>query len=290
MPQIRSLFPAKAAAIEAAHQRAIEYLIEAKKVLKRLHNPGRQYEQHRQWLEDFFGSPGIMPSQVKKIETAINSILGRLLKPSMNPLNSERYVLLRHVPTNQSELAFVLINDTRKYIYIYEGFFQTLLDPFNTGIMLGLKPTHPPFDFNLHFRATTLIHEVSHQTAKTVDIAYLNSGSPYVELLKNSAAPFHNILDQLSSLQTTALSRSTTISDLFINQNAAAPSTTSLPAKTQQRILAVTGAPTLDQARLAFLNDPQVRFNVIVCNADSLTLVISRLGGNIERYQPLAHP
>ena len=290
MPQIRSLFPAKAAAIEAAHQRAIEYLIEAKKVLKRLHNPGRQYEQHRQWLEDFFGSPGIMPSQVKKIETAINSILGRLLKPSMNPLNSERYVLLRHVPTNQSELAFVLINDTRKYIYIYEGFFQTLLDPFNTGIMLGLKPTHPPFDFNLHFRATTLIHEVSHQTAKTVDIAYLNSGSPYVELLKNSAAPFHNILDQLSSLQTTALSRSTTISDLFINQNAAAPSTTSLPANTQQRILAVTGAPTLDQARLAFLNDPQVRFNVIVCNADSLTLVISRLGGNIERYQPLAHP
>ena len=290
MPQIRRLYPAKAAAIEAAHQQAIEYLIEAKRVLKRLYEPGSPFEQHRQWLEDFFGSPSLTPQQIKKIKAAIDSILGRLLKPSMNPLTSERYVVLRHVPANNAELAFILADDTRKYIYIYEGFFQTVQDPFNTGIMLGLKRTNPPFDFNLHFRATTLIHEVSHQTAKTVDIAYMNASSPYIELLENSAAPFHDILDQISSMQATALSRSTTISDLFISHTSTNTPPASLSARIQDRILAETGASTLDQARLIFLADPQSRFNVILSNADSLTLLISRLGGNIERYQPVVHP
>lgn len=176
MASIRAVYPEKAAAIQSAHELAVTYLKEAKRTLNNLNNPSEIYTNHAQWLSNFLGVNRITDAYQSQLSTAINAILDRLLKPAMNPLSSGRYIVGTSVDKlTNNRIAFVTSLNRRKYIYLDNNFFDTPLDPFNTGHMPGLIETQPPFDYNRHFRASTLIHECSHQVASTYDIAYLNA-------------------------------------------------------------------------------------------------------------------
>ncbi|MFP3516274.1 DUF6543 domain-containing protein [Pseudomonas sp. SIMBA_077] len=285
MASIRAVYPEKAAAIQSAHELAVTYLKEAKRTLNNLNDPSEIYKNHAQWLSNFLGVNRLTDAYQAQLSTAINAILDRLLKPSMNPLSSGRYIVGTSVDqlTNH-RIAFVSSSNRRKYIYLENNFFDTPLDPLNTGHMPGLMETQPPFDYNRHFRASTLIHECSHQVANTYDIAYLNAPGPYPELLQQDTAPTVVNRAALKAYQENKLSKATKRSELF---NDPVAEKTPVNESILAHILNTTRTQSLERARDEFLTNPTARVNIILSNADSLTLIITRLGGRIEQYIPV---
>lgn len=282
---IRRLAPEKAVMIQMAHQMALDYLSHAKQTLNGIMTMDPQALQYRLWLADYLSMPTVTDRELLIIDHAINMIFARLSKPSMNPLNSERYLKVKALIPDDDVVAFIDEADTHKYVYLTDLFFQTPFDRLNVNEHEWLEPTLPPFDYNRHYRAVTLLHELSHQKALTEDIEYMNVTYPFVELLKDNPNFKAFSKSRLSALQRDTLSITTSKIQLFNPVN----NQRSLPAPAAERILAITQTSTLDDARDVFLSDPQKRASIILSNADSIALIISRLGGKLETYLPV-HP
>lgn len=284
--EIRSLYPYQATVIQEAHALSVRYLETALETLAQLkvssatNNP----TVFSFWLQRFLGVVRLTTMDVEKIKKTVDLVYQRLLKPSMNPATSNRYVMCLPRDNNMQKLAFVNTSDARKYIYLNLGFFRTFLDPLNTGKMSGLLETIPPFEFNNHFRAVTLIHEVLHQVVGAHDLAYLDAAMPFHELLADSNVFVHGSSGNLQAMQSSALSLTTPRHLLFMKQGAV-QSGISLSGTDIEFVLKTTGASTLAQARDVFINDADKRVEIILSNADSMALIISRLGGSIDRYQ-----
>lgn len=284
MAQIRQLYPAKAVVIQEAHQYAVNYVNEGREVLKRIYDNDPISQRHAAWLTHFLGVSRLTALQTKKLDTILERIFSRLIKPSMNPLNSKRYVVGRSRDSDPNLIAFVTKLDSRKYIYLFDTFFRTRLDARQAGVMEELRPTVPPFDFNGHFRAVTLIHELCHQVAGAEDIAYINSALPYVEFLQDVVPSTANSATATRRLQEEGLSARTPRDELFRVQGSISSHNHEVNARIADSIVKLTGAQSLDQARDIFINDELKRADVILANADSLALIISRLGGGLENY------
>jgi|GEM_PF-6594864 len=284
MAQIRALFPGKATALQEAHQRAIAYLNEGRDVLRHIFDNDVTSQEHAAWLRDFLGVSRLSLVQTRKIDSVIGLVFSRLIKPSMNPISSKRYVVGRGNIYGAGRIAFVNALDKRKYIYLLDVFFNTPLDTRLAGTMDELKTTVPPFDFNGHFRAVTMIHEVSHQVAGSEDIAYMNSALPFVELLKDVVPVTLSSASRNRVLQAQALSALTPRHELFKIQSSKLTPKPDVGLRVSEHIKKLTGALTLDQARDIFINDELKRAEIILSNADSLALIISRLGGGRENY------
>ncbi|MFP3516275.1 DUF6543 domain-containing protein [Pseudomonas sp. SIMBA_077] len=278
MPLMHALRPDKATAIVVAHEAAVSYLTEANRVLKTFMQDPHLQTPLAQWLKAHLGVPVLLETYTNKIASAITAILGRLLKRSMNPLTSPRYISGKTPKHPNTRVAFVNPRDTIKYIYLEDNFFRPPISPYGPRPLAGLKKTIPAFNVDTHWRAITLIHEISHQMFNTEDIAYLNSSYPYPELFDPRIQTGLFYRTTLGKFQNSGLSNSTLRNDLFrqIDQTAHA------------LILKETGSQTLDQARDAFLSNPDQRVTIILSNADSLTLIISRLGGKIDQYVPVS--
>lgn len=283
---IRRLSPDKALMIQMAHQLAIEYLSAAKQTLEAMKVMDPQALKHRLWLADYLNIPTLTDRQILTVDLAINLIFARLSKPSMNPLNSERFLQVKAKKPDDEAVAFVDQDDTHKYVYLTDLFFDTPFDNLNASDHEWLEATLPPFDFNNHWRAVTLIHELSHQKFFTEDIQYINAAYPFVELLKNNPA-FDAVSQQKTThLQRNTLSVNTPRDRLFTLSSSQHP----LEASAVECILRLTGTTNLDDARKAFLDNPVKRASVILSNADSMALIISRLGGKLDTYLPVQAP
>ena len=284
MTQIRALYPDKATALLEAHQRAIAYLNEGRDVLRHIFENDVTSLAHAAWLRDFLGVSRLSLVQTRKIDSVIGLIFNRLIKPSMSPISSKRYVVGRGHIYGAERIAFVNMLDKRKYIYLSDVFFNTPLDTRLAGTMDELKTTVPPFDFNGHFRAVTMIHELSHQVAGSEDIAYMNSALPFVELLKDVVPVTFSSASRNRIMQAQALSALTPRHELFKMQGSQLMPRQDIGLRVSEHIMKLTGALTLDNARDIFINDELMRAEVILSNADSLALIISRLGGGRENY------
>ena len=284
MAQILALYPDKATVIQEAHQRAVSYLNEGREVLKHIDDSDAVSQEHAAWLINFLGVSRLTAVQIQRIDSVVEHVLSRLIKPSMNPTSSKRYVVGRCSVYDPRPVAFVTQLDKRKYIYFFENFFNTQLDIRQAGTMDELKVTVPPFDFNTHFRATTLIHEVCHQVAGAEDIAYMNASLPFVELLTDAVPLTARSATATRVLQAQALSIYTARHDLFKMQGSRLTPKPDVNLRVSEHIMKLTGALTLDHARDIFMNNESKRVEVILSNADSLALIISRLGGGRENY------
>lgn len=284
MAQIRALYPDKATALQEAHQRAVSFLNEGREVLKHIEDSDAVSQEHAAWLINFLGVSRLTAVQIQRIDSVIEHVLSRLIKPSMNPMSSKRYVVGRCSVYDPSPVAFVTQLDKRKYIYFFENFFNTQLDSRQTGMMDELRVTMPPFDFNTHFRATTLIHELCHQVAGAEDIAYMNASLPFVELLTDAVPLTAHSGTPNRVLQAQALSALTPRHELFKIQGSKLTPKPDVGLRVSEHIMKLSGALTLDQARDIFINDELKRAEIILSNADSLALIISRLGGGRENY------
>jgi hypothetical protein len=194
---------------------------------------------------------------------------------SMNLHSSKRYVIGRNRPGREEVLAFVDKKDPQRRIFLTDTFF-TLPDQLRST----LRSSQRGFEVADHFRATTLIHELSHLANLTHDIAYVEASAPFLDLIDNTApGPRSNsLLHDMKVYQQRTLTARTPRGRLFkIEDNGVWRDMDANDGSGYQQVLRLTGERTLAAARNKFLNNESIRSQVMLANADSVALLITLL-------------
>ncbi|NWC10400.1 hypothetical protein HX776_16445 [Pseudomonas agarici] len=277
MPAIKRLFPDKARRIGQAHELAVTYLKNAEVRLQSLTNDSRLDRQRHAYVKDFFGVSSLSRALRQEIEAMINTLLQTALDPARAPATSDLYVIGAGKKLDEPCVAFVLTCEAKKRIYLSEKFFEPNLQAY--------QPIRPrTFNMLLHSMASTLLHEFSHIALDALDISYLNAFYPFHDLIDTSTPDGEERQRWVREIQEESLSHRTPVLKLFRTEDTLSGGWTDVEGKAFERVLTLTGAKELYQARSHFLSDPVKRANVILANADSVALLISHLGRPIESY------
>ncbi|WP_095099462.1 dermonecrotic toxin domain-containing protein [Pseudomonas sp. Irchel 3A5] len=273
MAEIQRLYPLKATQIVEAHRQARIYLRYALENLtvratRRVLDP-----RVEQIIKDFFGVTSLSNKLVIPIKQAITDIYRLVLDPTLSPHSSPRYVVGTNKLNSRGTTAFTYTNDPLQRVFFSERYFCS---PF-----VRLKPAQSRlggFNTGAHYRATALIHELSHIAGKTVDIVYVDSELPFLDLLED-AGEYRARLKREQAKHQSKLSHLTPRDELFlIEDEGVLRDLKSEDGGAKQRVLKLTGAPTIDAARDVFLDDAHARAKIIMSNADSMALLVTLLG------------
>ncbi|MPQ65905.1 MULTISPECIES: hypothetical protein [unclassified Pseudomonas] len=276
---IRRLYPDRARLIRRGHEQAAAYLTAAIGNMNRLFSDTRLDKKRRLFVEKFFDTSAVNESMIRKIKFRAHLLLGELLNPSLNPETSLRYVVGSALHPEYNIQAFILSNETARRIYLTERFFEP-----GFQVYLPLRPR--TFDMQGHNMAAVLLHEVSHLVLDTIDFSPLDASRPFLDLLDTSTLLGRLHHDALERLQQHAFSSSTPDNELFKEPDDDDRHWHDVVGKPRQRLLQLTGARSLDEARRIFFSDENKRVDVMLENADSLTLLLTHLGRPPE-YHPL---
>lgn len=288
MGEIRRIFPEKAQAIVEGLDLATFYLHNCQQNLKLLEPVYPPVTRVHRFIADFFGieaDPGthsaeLSPDLVQTLRSTVTALLEEILEPSIYSLNSTRFVVGSHRIHPKDHCAFTIDNDPDRRIYLTAGFFDQPLGEYE-----GRLITH--FDMPTHARAATIIHELSHIIKNTADAAYLLSGLPFNDLIETTTPAGRELKSRIQSFQSTAYSVRTLIGQLFKTNNLRGefledfgvnPDTDYI----KQQILNTTGGIDLSNARGLFKTNLSRRFATQMDNADSLTLLITSLGRQLD--------
>ncbi|WP_447770162.1 dermonecrotic toxin domain-containing protein [Pseudomonas kilonensis] len=282
MAEIRRKYPYRANAIVQALETARFYSSNA------LHN----FEQFKRqplagsrldhFLRLFFGVNSVDARLISKIEAAISPICQALANPSWAQQNADRIIVGSLKQLGDRATAFVLEPAAVGRIYITQFFFDMGLDWYRSVV---------PESFNVdaHAQGATFIHEVSHQLFNTVDIIYLDAALPFLDLISTATHLGREKYETQKGLQQDGLSLSTPKSKLFTQWDDKDNTYKSMEhvfgyRETAREVLKITGAKNMNEARDAFLDPilPDKRIDVILRNADSLTLLICELGRQLD--------
>ncbi|MDY7565660.1 hypothetical protein QN400_03925 [Pseudomonas sp. RTC3] len=173
----------------------------------------------------------------------------------------------------ETTVAFTLKADPLQRIYLSEQFFE--------ASKYHLKPSavgSAGFNLRSHYRAAALIHELSHLSNDTHDIAYLEATAPFLDLLAIDTPDQIRIKSDLEELHHRYLSHRTPISQLFKHFKNGQWQDINDEGEGKQFVLNITGQTTLADARPVFLADAEKRSEIILGNADSLGLLVTLLG------------
>lgn len=272
MRQIRVLSRQQARLIGLARQQALGYL---EKALFNLNAPfaAGLPAAVRGLLSDFFGVQEPDPLLIDSLRGRIDELFMGLSDPSLSLLDSERFITGLIKPGYEDLAAFVINSDPQQRVFLGDMFFAP---PVHAH---GRDTQQRAFNAEDHFRAIALMHEMSHLVSKTLDIAYLDASAPPYELLDDSDPQGVAYKQSLQRLRETALSHRTPRRQLFRTRDGNGwRDFVSGDGTVFSTILRLTGQPTLDAARQAFLHDIQVRRRVILANADSVVMLVALLG------------
>ncbi len=275
---IRRLYPNRARMIQRAHDQAVNYLTHAMWNMDRLFSEGHLDQKRRLFVEKFFDTSPVSEYTIRKIKLRAHILLGELLKPSLNPETSSRYIVGSARQPEHGIQAFTLPLETARRIYFTERFF----DP-GFQVYLPIRPR--TFDIQGHNMGTVLLHEVSHLALDTVDLAYLDSSRPFSDLLDTSTLTGRLRHDALERVQQHGLSSSTPANELFRELDDYDLRWHDVTGASLKRVLLLTRTRDLDEARRVFFSDENKRVDVILNNADSLALLLAHLGRPPE-YHP----
>lgn len=204
-----------------------------------------------------------------------------LVHPGLSPYSSQRYVSGSNKPGFENTNAFIFEKDPQQRIFLSERFFSR--PPF-----MRLKPLHVrqgSFNSGTHYRATTLIHEISHISNITHDIAYLDANVPFLDLIDDTGAYRARVKLTYEKAQKN-LSHLAPREELFrIEENDSWRDFQEADGNIKNEILKVTGTSNLEAARDKFVHDPSIRAKVMLRNADSVALLVTLLGR--ERFVPV---
>ena len=271
MQEIRTLYRDRALAIGQAHLQAKRYLENCLDNLN-VHSPGTPPDPRvLEILGDFFGvNP---PGQDLLIETerAVKALFDEVMDASLSPYSSPRFVVGSTRPGHESTLGFIIKSDPKKRLFLTERFFQ----------VPAYRVSNDPqgFDMPAHYRSAVLIHELSHLVLRTHDIAYLETNAPFPDLLLANSTNTIKFKSDLERLQREGLSHFSERDDLFLHMKDGEWSDLdSQDGEACTAVLDLTKSMTLDEARDEFLHDATKRSRVLMKNADSVTLLILRLG------------
>lgn len=248
--------------------------------------PGSRVDK---FLKAFLGVNTVDSSHVQKILTAVSPVCQALADPAWELLNGERIVIGSLKYIHEGASAFVFGARKTGKIYLTQHFFAM-----NVGWYRTVVPSS--FNVDAHAQAATFIHEISHQLFDTLDIAYLDIARPFPDLISTATHYAKKEHDKQLALQRDGLSLTTPRTRLFMEVDKATNTLKSLELFPEfddqtQAILEITGASTMDQARDAFLDPVRAdkRIDVLLRNADSMTLLICELGRQIDPG-PIATP
>jgi hypothetical protein len=193
---------------------------------------------------------------------------------SLSTTRSTRYVVGTNRSGYEKVCAFVVKGDTDKRIYLTERFFKI-----PNFALKARKPGDPAFNARDHYRAVNLIHELSHQVLDTRDIAYLESSAPFLDLLGEPDAEAVKVKAALVGWQDRALSHLSQRDTLFqLLDDERWRDLKHDDGGAKHSILKITDTLTLEEAREAFMTEPDKRSKLILANADSVALLMARLG------------
>jgi hypothetical protein len=179
----------------------------------------------------------------------------------------------------ETTVAFTLKADPLRRIYLSERFFDISQYHLKSPAVgsAGFNPS-------THYRAAVLLHELSHLSNDTHDIAYLESTAPFLDLLASNTPDQLRIKSDLEELHHRYLSHQTPAIQLFKHFKNGRWQDINDEGEGKQFVLNVTGQNKLVDARLVFLADAEKRSEIMLGNADSLGLFITLLGR--KRFAP----
>jgi hypothetical protein len=282
MIEIRRKYPHRATVIVQALETARLYCRNALHnfaQLKRNVIPGSRLET---LLKSFFGVVRVDRKLIGKIEAAISPICTALADPYWEQLNTNRIVIGHLRFRDDRATAFVMEPSPEGRIYLTQRFFEPELDWYKSAV-----PDF--FDVEAHAQASTLIHETSHQFFNTFDFTYLDATCPFLDLIPTTTHYGRERYETQKDLQLNGFSLTTPKWKLFTQWDSADNTLKGferLPKmkNAAKEILKICGARNMDEARDAFLNPvvPDQRIDLILRNADSLTLLICEMGRQLD--------
>ncbi|MBX8550724.1 hypothetical protein K5D68_14085 [Pseudomonas cichorii] len=225
-------------------------------------------------LKEFFGVDEPTPQMADDVRTRLTKLYVGLSEPSLAPLSSSRFVIGESKSGHESVAAFVLVGDPGRRLFLNDMFFFPPAYP-----LRDVLPDNRAFSPNDHFRAATMIHEISHQVCDTVDFAYLDSGAPPVNMIDERLPEWSSYKAQLQTLREQALSHRTPKPWLFrVATGRGWRGLQPGDGRIFDSMVRLTGKQTLEEAREVFITDPAVRSRVLLHNADSVAMLASQLG------------
>lgn len=269
MRQIRQRMPVRADMLRRAHRTALGYLGTCLDNLHQARPASRMAVQTRDILSDFFGIPAPDDALVQRVREPVEKILNMMVSRDYSAASSERYVLASSVG-NYSGLAFTSPHDPLRQLFMMDAYFEhSYVDRF------VFRPEVSWQDADAIGRANCLIHEFSHLAYGTRDIRYIEAAAPFIEMLMPGQQR-----DWLKRQHDETFSHRTLSRNLFAvrTREGTRRDITRDDNKGLSIILTAAGARDLATARDRFLNDAEVRSKILLKNADSLTLLVYRLG------------
>ena len=279
MRDIRALYAQESLMITEALAMATFYAKNAEENLRLLQQTPLAVPDVAEQIKMFFGLQTLEALHLEKIREVVDKVCNALIEPSLTSPSSKRFVIGRsRMPALTGAykvLAFTIVPDPLQLLYLTEAFFSP-----------GLKYSHlliKPFYVNVHARATTLIHEVSHHVCGTLDLAYVHSTHPFHDLIDPQVPDGNSTKTVLENRQLSRLSLKTPIHELFQVVDIATglktdPAQGTSTAPVLNRLLAATGTQTLSDARRVFRTDALKRVVTVLNNADSVAYLIALVG------------
>jgi hypothetical protein len=286
MPDIQRLFPVKARLIEEGLDQATDYLWTAWRNLKLL-TPGSKISPVHRIVMDCLDVPTVEPAYVTAIEKVVDQLFAALLDPKLRSPKSNRFAVGRLRSDADNTFGFIVPGDKQRKIYLAEKFFLPDFDFYRNYL------SAPAFPIRAHARAATLIHELSHVINGTEDMAYLDTGRPFEDLIQPSTLVAANLKNALSELRNYGFSSRTPLSELFARFNGDTGVWEDLGSTSYEDtdqayrlVLKLTGKKTLNEARAVFKADAKTRLAVLLGNADTVTWLIMQLGRQLHAATP----
>lgn len=232
------------------------------------------------FLGELFGVINMSADQVQRIEKILDGLLDELSDPTLTNPDSIRFVSGTSRQNPENCYAFVIPDDRERKLYLLNRFFDPKMDVYQNRLK-------SPFDLSAHARASILIHEITHLKFKTEDIAYLDSMRPFPDLINTARPGAQALKTTLDDLRSTALSTLTPATMLFKTWDDFSGSWEDYGTGTdtqhiRRKVLGLTGAKNLNDARQVFMSNPDKRIDTILANADSVTFLITHLGRELD--------
>ena len=269
MREIRQRMPGRADILRRAHRQALGYLGTCLHNLHQARPVAGMAAQTREILCDFFGVQAPDEALLQRVRKPVEKLLNMMASPTYSPASSQRYVVASNIG-NYSSIAFTSPHDPLKQVFMLDAYFDySFVDKFD------FKPDFSWRDADAIGRANCLIHEFSHLAYDTRDMRYLEASAPFVDKILPGER-----LDWLKRQHDEMFTHRTPARRLFAvrSRNGGRRDITRDDNKGLSIIRQIAGTDDLALARERFLHDPEVRSRIMLKNADSLTLLVYRLG------------
>lgn len=273
MRTIERLHPLEALQIREAHELAISYLSDCQAYLQSVSSARELSVSTHAYLQVFFSIQAVSEQLLNTLRQMTEALLNVMLREDYSPLTSKKYVMC-HYPNDQV-IAFVPRLATRKPIYLNSRFFEDKRAYLRPAIR---PPAGKIFDSDQHMRAIALVHEFTHIALNTLDINYMGSTYPFLDILVGSYARAGETRSMLEMIRDGQLTTAILQAQLFTELNVIDGTRTAISPELETRLLNRTGTRTLAEVQKLFFDDSDARTNIILMNADSVAILLPWLG------------